>query len=68
MICKVTGASRAVVNNSGFRRKPVALQNDPNWVHMKGTELDKMLCALPRDRPLCEYFAILTLRSEMVFS
>ncbi|KAF7188080.1 Gibberellin cluster GA4 desaturase [Pseudocercospora fuligena] len=52
LICKVTGASRAVVNNSGFRRKPVALQNDPNWVHMKGTELDKMLCALPRDRAL----------------
>ncbi|KAF2168949.1 hypothetical protein M409DRAFT_52933 [Zasmidium cellare ATCC 36951] len=52
LVCKVTGASKAIVLNCAFRRKPVDLQKDPNWIPMKGDDIDTMLAALPRDKCL----------------
>ncbi len=56
LVCKVTGANRAVVNNVVFRRKlGTTEQEDPNFVYLRGSTLDKHLETLPKDIPLGEF-------------
>ena len=49
LICKLTGAKRAVVNNVAFRHKLTDQQADPNFVLRRGCEFDLALAALPKD-------------------
>ena len=52
LICDVTGAKRAIVNNVAFRRRLADEQNDPTFYLKKGCELDKEFSLLPRDRTM----------------
>lgn len=64
LVCRITGAKRAVVNNCAFRRKPVTMQNRSDPVIMKGSVIDKMLTRLPKDRCL----GMLPCLSQAVYS
>lgn len=49
LICKVTGAKRAVANNVFFRRQKKDLMSDPKFVALRDSDLDKAVAQLPRD-------------------
>jgi GA4 desaturase len=49
LICKVTGAKRAVANNIAFRRKLATEQEDPKFYYKKDHPLDQALSKFPRD-------------------
>jgi hypothetical protein len=55
LICEVTGAKRAVVNNVAFRRRTADLQKDPNHVLLKGSEIDQTVDQLSRDVAMSTY-------------
>ena len=40
LICKVTGAKKAIVNNVVFRKKLVENQADPTFYHKAGSDFD----------------------------
>lgn len=48
LICKVTGAKRAVANNVFFRRQTKNPLADPTFVALRGSDLDKAVAQLPR--------------------
>ncbi|EXJ71369.1 uncharacterized protein A1O5_05176 [Cladophialophora psammophila CBS 110553] len=49
----VTGCKTAIVNNVAFRRKKAREYDaDRTFYHPRGGELDKMISALPSDRPM----------------
>lgn len=52
LVCRITGAKRAVVNNVAFRRKLTEMQDDHGHVLMRGCVLDQEIGKLPRDVPL----------------
>lgn len=58
LICKITGAQTAVVNNVAFRRRLADKQADLSYVHKRGDELDREIAKLPRDKTLgtCFFF------------
>lgn len=49
LICRATGAKRAIANNAFFRRRPQDDMSDPKHVHLRDTPLDKAIGQLPRD-------------------
>lgn len=55
LICKMTGAKKAIVNNCAFRRKIVDLQKDPYYYTKKGDPIDTELGKLPRDKVFGEF-------------
>lgn len=54
LICKTTGASNAVIINSGIRSGLADNQNDHSFVNLKGSKFDQMITEMPRDVPLGE--------------
>lgn len=58
LICKVTGAKRAIVNNVAFRRKLAADQEDPTFYYKRGHPLDQALSEIPKDVALGENFPV----------
>lgn len=50
LVCKATGAKKAIAINSVFRGKPVDLQLDPLFYFKRGSELDVMLSHIPKDK------------------
>lgn len=51
LVRDVTGASKVVVLNGIFRRKPVDQTQDPKFVHLRGSEHEKATSRLPRNVP-----------------
>ena len=51
LLCRVTDAKHAMVNNCAFRRKHVENQNDPTFYLKKDGPLDKELAKQNRDTP-----------------
>lgn len=51
LICDLTGAKRAIVNNSAFRRKLANEQADPTHYLKRDCDLDKEIQKLPKDIP-----------------
>ena len=52
LVCNVTGAKNAIVNNCAFRRKHAERQADPNFYLKKGDALDLELGKMERDTPM----------------
>ena len=51
LICNITGAKRAIINQCAFRRKHVELQTDPSFYLKRDAPLDQELAKLPTDVP-----------------
>ena len=71
LICKLTGAKRAVANNVAIRRK-LATENDsdPKFYYKKDCALDVRLQTLPKGRPIsnAESPSLCTGESKLTFS
>ena len=50
LICKVTGAKRAVVNNVAFRRREAEKQVDHSFFYKRDCDLDRDIGKLPKDQ------------------
>lgn len=49
LVCKVTGAKKAIVNNCAFRRRLADEQADPTFYLKRGCTLDQELAKFPRN-------------------
>ena len=56
LVKQVTGAKRAVANNTCFRRKLADQQEDPKWYLKRGEPLDKIMATLPTDRNFGKHY------------
>lgn len=57
LVCRTTGASKAIVVNCAVRQALAVRQEDHSFVPRKGGELDQSVANLPRDIPPGEMFA-----------
>lgn len=55
LMLKFTGASRAVIHNIAFRRRPAERQQDLYNVQRRGGPVDQECSKLPKDRVLGEH-------------
>ena len=49
LICKLTGAKRAIVNNVGFRKKLFTQQNELSYYMKRGSPMDERIGKFPKD-------------------
>lgn len=49
LVCEVTGAKKAIINNCAFRRKLADEQADPTFYLKRGNVLDQELAKFPRN-------------------
>lgn len=52
LVCEMTGAKRAIVNNVAFRRRLADNQADPMFYHKRDGPLDKEVGKMARDKML----------------
>ena len=50
LVCEVTGAKRAVVNNVAFRRREAEKQVDHSFYYKRDCDLDRDIGKLPKDQ------------------
>lgn len=50
LICRMTGAKKAIVNNCAIRHKLLDPQKDPNYYYERDNPFDKELAKLPKDK------------------
>lgn len=52
LVCRLTGASKAIIVNTAFRRKVVDGQKDPKWYPKPGEAYEEAIKKMPRDQLL----------------
>lgn len=66
LVCKVTGAKKAIINNCAFRRRLADEQADPKFYLKRGHMFDQELAKFPKNVALGEFSFIEDLKITLI--